>query len=323
MPIDLRVPTLHDRDQPVEDQPPVALLVDDSPDVHKLLSLRLQSDGLNVIGATSGAEGVKLALERQPSVVLLDIDMPGMDGFEVLRALKESDVTLHIPVIMLSGLHNSHDKVTAFDLGAVDFIPKPFDVTELRVRVRWALRLNQLLLMLSKLAHVDGLTGLYNRAHFDRRWSEAVSTARRHGRPLSLAMLDLDHFKSINDTYGHPAGDAALQGFAKLLRRECRESDVACRYGGEEFALIMPETTPLEAEALAERVCKDLAGLTWPKHPERAVTASVGIVGSDGSGTVESGEWLEMADQNLYRAKKAGRNRVVVSSLDGSLRMVG
>jgi diguanylate cyclase (GGDEF)-like protein len=302
-----------------DERAPVALLIDDSPDVHRLLAMRLRAEGLEVASAASGAEGIRLTAELLPAVVLLDVDMPGMDGFEVLRTLKDTESTLNIPVIMLSGLHSPHDKVTAFDLGAVDFITKPFDVTELRVRVRSALRVSHLLRMLAQRAQIDGLTGLYNRAHFDARWAEQVGHCARHGRPLSLAMFDLDHFKSINDTYGHPAGDAAIQGLARLLVREIRQGDVACRYGGEEFSLIMPETAPTDAAGVCERIRVALAQITWPKHPEREITCSVGIVGSDGPCATAPETWIESADRNLYRAKKEGRNRIVTTTIDGGI----
>jgi diguanylate cyclase (GGDEF)-like protein len=308
-----RVPTAKSS---FEEMRPVALLIDDSPDVQKLLTMRLRGEGIDVLSAGDGVEGLRLVREAMPSVVLLDIDMPGMDGFEVLRTLKDTDATLHVPVIMLSGLHSPHDKVTAFDLGAVDFITKPFDVTELRVRVRSALRVSHLLRMLAQRAQIDGLTGLYNRAHFNQRWDEEVSATQRHSRPLSLALFDLDHFKSVNDTYGHPAGDAVIQGLAKLLQRECRQSDVACRYGGEEFALIMPETLPQDAAAVCERVRESLSAIVWPRHPERSVTCSVGVAGSQAS-AVPAERWLEVVDRNLYRAKKEGRNRVAWTPMDG------
>jgi diguanylate cyclase (GGDEF)-like protein len=314
-------PTLATPEGALEERTPVALLIDDSPDVHRLLAMRLRSEGIDVVSATTGSDGIRIAQESLPSVVLLDIDMPGMDGFEVLRTLKDTEATLHIPVIMLSGLHSPHDKVTAFDLGAVDFITKPFDVTELRVRVRSALRVSYLLRMLSQRAQIDGLTGLYNRAHFDARWGEAASTCARHGRPLSIALIDLDHFKSINDTYGHPAGDAALQGLAKLLVRECRASDIACRYGGEEFALIMPETGPKDASTVCDRIRAALSEVHWPKHPERSITCSIGIVGSEGTCATAASGWIESADRNLYRAKKEGRNRIIATTIEGGVSM--
>lgn len=302
--------------QQVEDSKPVVLIVDDSKDVHRLLRARLRNEELEFVGAESGADGLRLTREQRPALVLLDLDMPGMDGFEVLRAIKDSKETVDTPVIILSGLQGADDKVTAFDLGAVDYITKPFDISELRVRVRSALRLHQLVRMLGQRAQIDGLTGLWNRAYFDRRLSDEISLTGRHGHSLSLVILDADHFKSINDNFGHPAGDAVLQGIAKMLRRELRQSDVACRYGGEEFAIIMPATKPEDAKHICERLRAACEAITWPRHPERRVTVSIGSVGTDAGGKAPAERWIELADQNLYSAKRGGRNRVVVSSID-------
>lgn len=301
---------------------PRVLVIDDSLDVHRLLRARLRTEGIEIVSTMSGAEGIEAARAESPALILLDLDMPDMDGFEVLRVLKSSEATLAVPVIVLSGLDSPEDKVTAFDLGAVDYVTKPFDLMELRVRVRSALNVHRLLQMLAERAHVDGLTGLWNRAHFDQRWAEEVSAARRHNRPLSLAMLDIDHFKAINDTFGHPAGDAMLRGFADMLLAECRQSDVACRFGGEEFALIMPETPPTDAALVCERVLKTLRELCWPRHPERFVTASAGVAGSVASISVSPQKWLEAADAALYKSKRAGRDRVTMVDLgDPKVRM--
>ena len=303
----------HDPRQPT-DTPPAVLVIDDSPDVHRLLKARLRHEDMRLINASSAREGLERVREDRPALVLLDLDMPEVDGFEVLRRLKDAEETVNTPVIVLSGLQSAHDKVTAFDLGAVDYITKPFNLTELRVRVRSALRMHQLLQMLAQTAHIDGLTGLWNRAHFDRRWSDEVSRAQRHRTPLSLAMIDVDHFKSINDTYGHPSGDAVLQGLARALQRECRQEDIACRYGGEEFALIMPQTGPEGGMTLCNRVRAALAAITWPRHPERAVTVSIGLAGSEGMAPGTAEEWLDAADRALYAAKQAGRNRVEIAA---------
>lgn len=296
---------------------PGVLVIDDSIDVHRLLSARLRGEPIELSMAVSGEEGLRRAEETRPAVVLLDLDMPGMDGFEVLRELKDRPATRDTPVIVLSGLNSSQDKVTAFDLGAQDYVTKPFDLTELRVRLRAALRLSRLLGMLAQHAQVDGLTGLWNRRYFDTRWAEEIAGATRHNRPLSIAILDLDHFKSINDMFGHPAGDAVLEGFAGLLREERRATDIACRFGGEEFSLIMPDTAPRDAAVVCDRLRTKLETLKWTRHPERAVTVSVGIAGSDGAAAVTAGAWLEAADKNLYEAKRSGRNRVVATSVTG------
>ncbi len=296
---------------------PIVLIVDDSVDVHRLLKARLRHEDLELRGATTGEEALKLVKSIKPTIILLDLDMPDTDGFQVLRTLKSDPATMEMPVIVLSALSSAQDKVTAFDLGAVDYITKPFNLTELRVRVRSALRLHRLVELLAERAQIDGLTGLWNRAYFDRRWTEEVGKAARHQRPLSLAMIDIDHFKSINDTYGHPAGDAVLQDAAKLIQRECRQEDVACRYGGEEFALILPDTTPEDAGNLCDRIRQSFVSSVWPRHPERTVTVSIGLAGFNLTGGMSPAGWLESSDRALYAAKQRGRNLVVMTGPDG------
>jgi diguanylate cyclase (GGDEF)-like protein len=300
---------------PVEEAKSLVLVIDDSPDVHRLLKARLRQEAVDLLHAENGPDGIKLATETSPVVILLDLDMPEMDGFEVLRALKDNPKTLEVPVIILSGLQSPQEKVTAFDLGAVDYITKPFDLTELRVRVRSALRMYRLLQMLSQRAQIDGLTGLWNRAYFQTRWSEEVSRSSRHNRPLSVAMFDADHFKSINDTYGHPAGDSVLQGIGKVLQREARTSDICARYGGEEFVVIMPDTAPNDAKVFCERVRVAIESVAWPRHPERKVTCSIGIAGAAESVLLTPEQWIELADRNLYAAKKGGRNQSVLTDV--------
>jgi len=296
---------------------PVVLVVDDSQDVHRLLRARLRNEEYEIVSTESGRDALDQVTAHRPSIVLLDLDMPEMDGFEVLRRLKESPDSIEMPVIVLSGLQSAQDKVMAFDLGAMDYISKPFDLTELRVRIRSALRLDRLLQMLSERAHVDGLTGLFNRAHFDERWPEAVAVAHRRSQPLSLAMIDVDHFKSINDSFGHPAGDVVLHGISQEIQSLCRDTDIACRYGGEELALIMIGTPLDKAKVVCERIREQIGDLAWPRHPERAVTVSVGIAGSTGPAPEISHEsWLEIADKALYTSKQQGRNRTTVKEVD-------
>ncbi len=280
-----------------DEQRPLALVIDDSLDVHRLLAARLKQEEIDLICTADPREGLARAAAVPPAVILLDLDMPGMDGFEVLRALKDNPATHHVPVIILSGMAGMQDKVTAFELGAIDYVVKPFEFTELRVRLRSALRVHRLLSLLASRAQLDGLTGLWNRAYFDHRLSEEASKSTRHSRPFSIAIADADNFKSINDTFGHPAGDAVLQGLAKILRRECRQSDIVCRYGGEEFVILMPDTTAIDA------------------HPERKVTISMGVAGVNGATALQPAAWLETADRNLYTSKRSGRNTVTTTDL--------
>lgn len=295
---------------------PLVLLVDDSVDVHRLLQVRLRHEQIRLVGVEKASEGLEAAKKERPAAILLDLDMPGTDGFEMLRRLKDDSTLNNVPVIVLSALSSSEDKVTAFDLGATDYVTKPFDLAELRARLRAALRLDSLLHLLAERADVDGLTGLGNRAHFNKRWAEKVAECKRYPNPLSLAMMDIDFFKRINDTYGHPAGDEVLQGVSKLLQKECRTPDVPCRFGGEEFALVMPSTGPKDAMVVAERIREALMRVVWPRHSEHPITISIGVVGTESTmGDTTPEKWLELADKNLYTAKHSGRNKVVTTDL--------
>lgn len=300
---------------------PIVLLIDDSPDVHRLIRVRLRHEPIEVVSANGGAEGLATAKQIKPATILLDLDMPGMDGFEVLRALKRDPELANTPVIVLSGMSEADDKVTAFDLGAADYVTKSFekpsDLAELRARLRASLRVERLLRLLAERAELDGLTGLGNRVQFNRRWSQEVAGNQRYGKALSLALFDIDHFKRINDTYGHPAGDAVLMEFAKQLFASCRQTDVACRLGGEEFALIMTETALEGAAQVADRVRQGLMATRWPRHPEHVVTVSAGVIGATTGANGATPElWFEAADKALYAAKHGGRNRVVTGAAE-------
>lgn len=302
--------------QPEVDSRPLVLVIDDSPDVHRILRARLKQEEIELDDAPNGEAGLSKAKSLRPALILLDLDMPHMDGFEVMRRLKNDKETVEIPIIMLSGMQATQDKVTAFELGAVDYITKPFEFAELRVRLRSALKMQRMVRLLSDRARVDGLTSLSNRAFFDERWAEENSRAARQFHSLALAMIDLDHFKSVNDSFGHPAGDFVLQGFGKLLRQQCRTADIPCRYGGEEFAIIMPDTSPTAALVLCERIRVALESLVWARHPERKITCSIGIAGFTDTVNMNAEQVIQAADQALYNAKRSGRNRIVVHGLE-------
>lgn len=294
----------------LQDQAPIALLIDDSPYIHRLLAVKLKDEGLEFVAAFSGTEGLELAERQQPSIILLDVNMPDIDGFEVLRRLKGDTRTMNIPVIMLSGQAKSTDKVTAFELGAMDFVSKPFDAHELRARIASAIKITQLMRLLENAARIDGLTGLWNRAYFNERLESELASAARKSSAISLVMCDLDHFKKLNDSFGHPAGDAVLQGFAQTLRQELRAYDVACRYGGEEFALILPGTDNSEAVGVCERIRRALETRAWRRYPELKVTGSFGVTTTGLDGQSDAPSWIEAADRALYAAKTSGRNQV-------------
>jgi two-component system cell cycle response regulator len=292
---------------------PKLLAIDDSELIHRLLRSRLASERLELHCAMSGRDGLRVARMLKPDVVLLDVDLGDMDGFDVLVSLKENPETQDIAVIFVSAGTDTASKVRGLDLGAVDFITKPFDIVELKARLRSALRVQHLIQMLAQRAQIDGLTGLWNRAYFDRRLNDEFSEAVRHGRPLSLMIVDIDNFKQTNDQYGHLFGDMVIERFAQILSSG-RASDVAARYGGEEFGIILPNIAAVEAAEVAERYRAQLEAITWSDHPGLVVTGSFGICDLDRLGTPSTVDRLfATADAALYRAKQDGRNRVVVA----------
>jgi diguanylate cyclase (GGDEF)-like protein len=289
------------------------LLVDDDVESLAVARARLADDGIEISYATGGRAGLEAAKCQHPDLILLDLDMPDMTGFDVCQILKADPELCMIPVLFLSGSGTPGGKVRGLDLGAVDYITKPFDDFELRARVRAAIRTKQLQDLLIEHAHVDPLTGLPNRRALMDRLQMEWARMQRHGGELSFIMADIDHFKRVNDTYGHSIGDKVLQEVARTIARQCRENDLPARYGGEEFAVVVPNEAISGATHLAERCRQEIENVNLPAkgkpiHP----TVSFGVADADG---VSSAELLiDRADQTLYQAKTAGRNRVAAWS---------
>lgn len=298
--------------------PQKVLVIDDSDAIRALVKARLHSEPIELHLASGGQEGLVLAASLQPDLILLDVDMPDPDGFEVCRRLKADSRTMTIPVVFLTGITSSEEKIKGLELGATDYITKPFDPAELRARVRASLRTKYLLDLLARKAMIDGLTGLWNRSYFEARLVSELSLARRARQPLACLMLDLDHFKHINDRHGHPFGDEVLRSIGQLLGEASRNEDVVCRYGGEEFVILAPNTSAEAAAELAERVRSTIERFTWNcRGQDVKVTCSVGVADlQHGTPSV-----LELADAALYQAKHAGRNRVVVADLPPQTRV--
>ncbi len=295
--------------------PAVVLAVDDSPEVLALLRARLKPEALELVTASSYAQGLSLAHELRPDLILLDVEMPEHSGFDLCRRLKDDLATAHIPIIFLTGSSDIETKVHGFDLGATDYVTKPFHPAELRARVRAALRMKRAQDMLTQRAQIDALTGLHNRAHLDELLAGAIVRSTQSRRPLSLVMLDLDHFKSLNDGYGHPFGDLVLQRVGDLLSRSTRSTDTACRYGGEEMAIVLVDTGVEQAVAFAERIRADIERLELcPRGKLVRVTASLGVAEASTreapNEAMQAGLLVGRADEALYLAKHGGRNRV-------------
>ena len=289
---------------------PKVLAIDDSELIHRLLEARLQGEDLELHSATSSEEGLKKARALKPELILLDISMEGMNGFELLDKLKEDIETQNIAVIFISGTDEPMDKVRGLDMGAIDFITKPFDAFELKARVRSALRNQYLMRMLEQRAQLDGLTGLWNRTYFDNRLTQEVSEAKRHQRALTLVLCDIDRFKRLNDQFGHPFGDRVLKHVSQIFSGG-RTSDIVCRYGGEEFGLIFPSTNIERGCEVAERLRVAIEAAKWSGNPDLVVTASFGVCDIEClEDDVTPEAMLKLADKMLYKAKQSGRNCV-------------
>jgi len=285
------------------------LMIDDSPDALAVAKARLTKEHLDIVCAGGGVSGLETARREKPDIILLDVDMPDMSGFEVCRALKADAELCMIPVLFLSGVTAPEDKVQGLDLGAVDYVAKPFDAFELRARVRAALRTKHLQDLLMEHAHIDPLTGLPNRRALMERLQCEWARIERHGGQLSFIMADLDHFKNVNDLYGHHVGDKLLQETARAIADECRENDLPARYGGEEFSIVVPDETAASAVHLAERCRRKISECCIVVRNETVqVTASFGVSDSRGVSSLE--DMMRRADEALYWSKQAGRNRV-------------
>jgi two-component system, cell cycle response regulator len=284
------------------------LLIDDSLDIHGLVEVALSEEDLTLYSAYDGTTGLAMARQVKPDVILLDIDMPVQDGFAVCRALKAENSLADVPVLFLTGATLTADKVRGFELGAQDYVTKPFHPAELCSRVRATLRTRRLTQQLAADAKVDALTGLWNRGYFDTLLNQEIATARQNSWPLSCIMADIDRFKSLNDTYGHHFGDQVLRAVANVLRTGCRSTDFPCRYGGEEFIIVMPKASVADAAAVADELRLAVERLEF-RHRESIVhvTSSFGVAGL---GTDIPPSVVELADKALYRAKQTGRNCV-------------
>ena len=294
---------------------PRVLIIDDVPNNIEVLGEALSQD-YDVRFACSGQEGMTIAMADPPDVILLDVVMPGMDGFEVCRRLKDQDDLQNIPVIFVTARDAEEDQGTGLSLGAVDYITKPFNPALVRMRVRNHAESKRRADLLASLAMIDGLTHLPNRRRFDEQLELEWKRCQRDSLPLSLLLMDIDDFKGFNDRFGHGEGDSCLQRVADALAKATlRPTDLLARYGGEEFVALLPDTDGLGACQVGERLRVAVEALGIPHTPAgvgRVVTLSVGYATREpGSHTATTPEaLLKAADEQLYAAKRDGRNRV-------------
>ena len=319
------------------------LIVDDELTNRKLLEALLVPEGYLTFSVASGEEALAAIAQRAPDLILLDVMMPGMDGYQVASTLKASHATASIPIIMLTAQHDRAARMAGLDAGAEEFLTKPVDRAELWLRVRNMLRLkalndffqthNSILEQqvqartaevqrlgtanesLEYLSLHDGLTDLANRRLFDRYLADQTAIARRHQRPLALILYDVDSFKAYNDHYGHQAGDECLKQIAGALRSCCRRpGDMAARHGGEEFAMILPDTELNSAVQVGETARNAVMGLKIPHQHSLAaayatISGGVAVLVRNRDMTVE--QLTAAADGALYQAKHLGRNQIV------------
>ncbi len=310
------------------------LVVEDDPEINSLMALTLRVEDYDVIQARDGEQALQMVQDRAPDLILLDVMMPRMSGYDVARTLQDKPSTAHIPIIFVTAKSEMEDRVLGLEM-AVDYVCKPFAAPELLARVRAALRMRKLQdelrvsnEQLSHLATTDALTGLYNRRHFDAQLENEMRRAQRFGNSLAVVVFDLDRFKTVNDTWGHAQGDAVLQAFADVLRGQSRRIDTVARLGGEEFGAILPATEESGACAFAEKVRVTTEEMAVPRRTREGASESPIRITTSGRRCCDCGAFRCRTHARAVRpgrragrrspviqAKTSGRNRVVAQTL--------
>ena len=300
------------------------LLVEDNKTQASIICDGLTRSGYEVVLAENGMAGIKAAKTEQIDLVLLDLLLPDIDGNEVCRWLKLNHDTKALPIIMLTAKGAPNDKVAGLEAGADDYLPKPFDESELNARIYARLRvklqqdelqqknkqLESMLTQVETLAIMDSLTGLFNRRRFETILANEFKKSQRYLHPLACMMIDIDHFKDINDRYGHQAGDVVLREVAQCIQSSIREVDTLSRWGGEEFMVLSPNTSRINAVHAAERILRTVGSHCFAAIGEQQVTVSIGVAGTPEPDVDTAEKLVHAADVALYQAKRKGRARV-------------
>jgi len=307
------------------------LVIDDDPETGRLIRTWFAAEPYDIHEAHEGAEGIEAARSIRPDLIVLDLRMPGIDGFSVARALKQDPLTRSTPVLMVTACRDVDAKVEAFGAGTDDYVTKPFPFEEIDARIRSLLRRRDFLVglegtireltstneQLEQLLITDEKTGLYNFREFRRRLRDEWARAERYRTPLSLVFLDVDDFKRLNDRLGHLAGDRVLAEFATLVTGGARASDFAARYGGEEFSVILPHTQLDMALRVADRIRRAVREFVFLAHESPShVTVSAGVATYPSPGIDSVDTLIRASDVALYRAKDLGKDRVVAANAE-------
>ncbi len=280
---------------------PKILIIDDDTVIRTSLRINLQKAGYDVDEAENGKIGLNKAKVFQPDVIILDVMMPVMNGNEVCQALRQDLKFLDVFIIMLSGKSNAEDKIHGLDIGADDYISKPYNPKELLARIRVGIRS----LEAKRLAIIDSLTKLYNRYYFNIVINQEIARSKRYKIDLSILILDIDHFKKVNDTYGHAIGDIVLVEIADIIKENIRNTDTGVRWGGEEFIVILPSTDIEGSAIIAEKLRSKVETSSFSKAGK--ITVSIGYASFKNN----EDDLFRRVDRALYKAKEAGRNKIV------------
>jgi len=290
-----------------------SILIVDDEKANIIALSHILSPTYDIFTSRNGQDAIEIAIEFLPSMILLDILMPGMDGYSVIEELKSNDATRDIPVIFISGLDNAEDEKRGLSLGAADYISKPFNSAIVELRVLNQIKIVNQIRLINKLSITDQLTGMPNRRSFDNQVEREWFRSAREKVPLSMMMLDVDDFKSYNDTYGHQQGDVALQSVATTMTKTLkRHADFAARWGGEEFAILLPNTETAGAVQIAEQIRNNIEQTPIPllSGEITRVSVSIGLHTTTPTRDCLPCELILKVDKALYAAKETGKNKV-------------
>ncbi|MFZ5862037.1 MAG: diguanylate cyclase [Nitrospirota bacterium] len=293
------------------------LIVDDSAAMRTdmIRILKAADPLMEIIEAHDGLDALKCLANSDVDVIITDMVMPRMDGLKLLAAIRQDERLQHTPVIMVTSQNQIEEKLLTFEYGAHDFLNKPYHPAELVARTRVMLRLRAQMRAIEQQAILDPLTGLYNQNYLNGAITREMKRCQRYNLSLSCLMIDVDRFKSINDTHGHLVGDEVLRAVGKILQTTLRGYDFAVRYGGDEFLVVLAQNNPSGAAYLAERIREMVQNHPLPQLPPSSITVSIGVASVAGNSTTTPNTLMEAADQALYTAKRQGRNRVATAPI--------